>query len=617
MAFPTTPVLDNFNRANEGPPPSASWSAYDASWGFGDGLEVVSNQCKGNSYDLCADYWNGATYGPDCEVYTTIATLPDDISDVNLRLRIVGPGGDLSLSSHYYTTIERDDVGGDYVRIFRNSSGSVTPLTGEVTITLVAGDSFGFERIGNDLSVYQKPSAGSWTQVATVTDGSPLSQVAGYIGVDVTDNVSALDDFGGGTIAAAGPTAAFSGTPLSGPAPLTVDFTDASTGTPTSWAWNFGDTETSTDQNPTHEYTDPGTYTVALTVTNDDGSDTETKTDYITVLGPPVANFSGTPLSGTVPLSVDFTDSSTNSPDTWFWDFGDGDSSAVQNPTHIYNYIGVYTVTLTASSSAGSDSETKAAYITVTAAEEFGAAEVENCDIDTGGAAVGLRVSDVAIARDNILGSVTIDASAELRAKDNAYSTLVNNGTLTSLAGDRAVWDTTNFAADHARDIDAATYDYHNNPADPPLSQALTDSHIFVGNVSDIATDVAMSGDATIDNTGALTIANDAVTYAKIQNITTTQRALGRNTAGAGDTEEITASQLLDWLGNTRGAVLYRGASDWAILAPGDAGYSLTSNGAGADPTYQLVSAEVLMADGVTPPDPLTTEDETDWLYEG
>jgi PKD repeat protein len=68
---------------------------------------------------------------------------------------------------------------------------------------------------------------------------------------------------------------------LSGTVPFTVTFTDASTGTPTSWAWTFGDTGTSTEQNPTHTYKVPGLYDVSLIATNDGGSDPETKTDYI------------------------------------------------------------------------------------------------------------------------------------------------------------------------------------------------------------------------------------------------------------------------------------------------------------------------------------------------
>jgi PKD repeat protein len=81
-------------------------------------------------------------------------------------------------------------------------------------------------------------------------------------------------------------TANFSGTPTSGVAPLTVAFTDLSTttsGTITSWSWNFGDSGTSTEQNPSHQYTAEGTYTVSLTVSDGTNSDTETKINYITV----------------------------------------------------------------------------------------------------------------------------------------------------------------------------------------------------------------------------------------------------------------------------------------------------------------------------------------------
>ena len=79
------------------------------------------------------------------------------------------------------------------------------------------------------------------------------------------------------------PTANFSGYPTSGYAPLSVQFTDKSTGDITGWSWDFGDGATSSSQNPSHTYSDVGIYTVALDITGPGGSDSETKTSFIQV----------------------------------------------------------------------------------------------------------------------------------------------------------------------------------------------------------------------------------------------------------------------------------------------------------------------------------------------
>lgn len=129
-----------------------------------------------------------------------------------------------------------------------------------------------------------------------------------------------------------------------------VVFTDMSDNYPVTWEWTFGDGGTSTLQNPSHTYALNGTYNVCLTATNGIGSDTYCTDIIIDSYLPPTANFNyvGDPV-------VNFTDLSTQSPDTWFWDFGDGGTSALQNPSHTYAMNGTYTVCLTAANPTGNN----------------------------------------------------------------------------------------------------------------------------------------------------------------------------------------------------------------------------------------------------------------------
>jgi PKD repeat protein len=164
------------------------------------------------------------------------------------------------------------------------------------------------------------------------------------------------------------PVVGFNANTTSGIVPQTVKFTDQSAGYPTSWNWSFGDGSNSTQQNPTHTYTNIGNYNVSLTVSNADGNNTTTKADFITVntLRPPVASFSASPTSGEAPLTVVFTDASIGSPASWSWNFGDGGKSNEQNPVHTYKNAGRYTVKMKARNSAGSSTVTKPKYIKVT-----------------------------------------------------------------------------------------------------------------------------------------------------------------------------------------------------------------------------------------------------------
>ncbi len=159
------------------------------------------------------------------------------------------------------------------------------------------------------------------------------------------------------------PAAAFQAAPRSGEIPLTVQFTDLSSGSPASWLWNFGDGGISQDRNPVHDYTLPGVYSVTLTAANAYGTSSRTEPAYITVGMLPTAQFAGIPREGQTPLSVQFSDLSTGSPDRWAWNFGDGTGSVEKNPVHLYLDPGEYTVALTVTNSFGSNTRIQTAYI--------------------------------------------------------------------------------------------------------------------------------------------------------------------------------------------------------------------------------------------------------------
>jgi len=166
------------------------------------------------------------------------------------------------------------------------------------------------------------------------------------------------------------PSANFTAPLVSGCSPLVANFQDQSTGNPTSWLWDFGNGATSTLQNPSTTYFNPGTYTVRLTVTNANGSNTLTRTDYITIYGKPSVNFTVNDSTACFPHRAQFTDLSTPATGTtnsaWLWDFGDGTQSTQQNPLHVYTASGNYTVTLKVTNDKGCFSvRTKTAYIQV------------------------------------------------------------------------------------------------------------------------------------------------------------------------------------------------------------------------------------------------------------
>ncbi|NLH47939.1 MAG: PKD domain-containing protein [Myxococcales bacterium] len=222
-------------------------------------------------------------------------------------------------------------------------------------------------------------------QTSTEAQPTHTYEAVGVYSVSVTiENVYGSDtltkdDFI--TAECTAPTVDFSADQTAGEAPLAVQFSDLSTYLtgcePLQVEWDFGDGETSDAAQPAHTYAAAGTYTVSLTYTMQDGGAayTETKDGYITVeCGAPVAAFSADVTAGEAPLTVQFTDESVAAAGCditgWEWSYGPegGDQTTVdeQNPSITFKKAGVYQVSLTVTNAAGSDEETKTAYITVT-----------------------------------------------------------------------------------------------------------------------------------------------------------------------------------------------------------------------------------------------------------
>jgi PKD repeat protein len=277
-----------------------------------------------------------------------------DTGNFDVTLTVTGPGGsDPETKSNYIRVDEPPPVAAFYGTptsgnkpldiqfVDQSTGGAITSWSWEF------GDD-STSTLKNPLHTYTEEGVYSVTLTVTGPGGSDDTTRVNYI--TVSEEVSAN----------------FGGTPRSGVVPLTVNFTDSSTGSIDDWDWAFGDGGTSDLQDPSHQYTTSGDFDVRLTVDGPGGTDDEIKFNYITVYDSLIADFTASPDSGSKPLEVQFTDLSSGDITSWKWLFGDGEQGFTQHPSHIYPDSGHYDVTLVITGPAGADTIVKTNYITVT-----------------------------------------------------------------------------------------------------------------------------------------------------------------------------------------------------------------------------------------------------------
>ncbi|NCF65864.1 MAG: M6 family metalloprotease domain-containing protein [Chloroflexi bacterium] len=308
---------------------SATGSVDTCFWDFGDG---TSTTCENVSHT----YSSAGIY----TVSLTVNGLGGD-SDTKTKVGYVSVYDPVTANFNSIPTIGPTPL---MVNFTNNSNGDVD------TCLWAFGD-------GNTSNNCENPShtylnIGNYTVSLTVT---------GLGGDSNTKTRSAY------IVASEPASAAFSGSPVAGLAPLTVDFTNSSTGGYNSCLWTFGDGNSSTDCNdPSHTYSRPGVYSVSLEINGSGGHNAVTFTELITVYDPVVADFRASATAGSQPLLVNFTNLSRGDYNTCLWDFGDGNiSNLCDNQSHVYTAPGAYPVELTISGPGGSDSKTKFDYIVV------------------------------------------------------------------------------------------------------------------------------------------------------------------------------------------------------------------------------------------------------------
>jgi len=336
------------------PPPDASFSASPTD-GPAPLAVAFTDQSTGTISSWSWDFGDGTSSRVQHPVH--VYTLPDRYK---VTLTVTGPGGTDTRPRPRLVSVTEAVLAAEFVG--EPTSGTrpltvnfVNQSTGTITSHAWTFGDGGTSSLASPSHTYTAAGSHTVTLTETGPDGTSKRTRASYVVVNEP-----------------APVALFTAAPTSGIAPLTVSLTDRSTGPITTWSWDFGDGATSSVQHPVHVYAQPGRYTVMLTVAGPGGSQALRLADLVQVAGPPQADFTGSPLTGVAPLSVSFRDLSSGTVTSWEWHFGDGTSSRLQHPPHVYRLPGTYTVRVRTTGPGGSDSMGKLDYIRVVKLEPLG-----------------------------------------------------------------------------------------------------------------------------------------------------------------------------------------------------------------------------------------------------
>jgi PKD repeat protein len=234
------------------------------------------------------------------------------------------------------------------VRAFSGDSGG--QIGSDFTTTLAPGAFFPASNLFELVSAASTVSLNAYATVTTdATDG--VFAAASVLDNSSQDTIFVRGESDRSTAGGLPPVAHFTISPSNPSVGEAVQFTDTSTGSPTTWHWDFGDGSTSTQQNPAHTYMTSGTWLVIFFAWNAFGAGSESQSVLVEPLS---ASFSFSPLNPSPGQAVQFTDLSSGNPTSWSWVFGDPSSgpvnvSALPNPSHVYMAAGTYTPMLTVS----------------------------------------------------------------------------------------------------------------------------------------------------------------------------------------------------------------------------------------------------------------------------